>query len=663
MKLRLLAATILLLLVCGSLVASSTNSEYQDDPYKTLNESWKLVLHQYLTYNEVIKDTSAVDISVPGTWNNVLWQGQTFSGQGFGTYFTKIDLTKYKHFQNKPLAIEMPDIGLAYRIYANDRPLGEVGKIGKTKETAMAKLKTELFFIPEVDEDELIIIIQVCNFWHQSGGVWFAPKIGTIESVSASRNKENNIVVLVLGGVFIIGIYHLYLFLLRRKERYGLYFFGICFCLLAQSLTKGNIPIITFFPNIDWMVVKRLEYTSLFTVAWLNTGFIYETFDGIISKKVKRMLAVLSLAAVAFTITMSTVLSYYLILPFQLITCTTGVYLIISLTRAVISKQTGSLLLMIGLIVTFLTLVNDILNSHYIIHTFLMVHFGMLIYIITLSLVLAKRFTGAINREELLSIKLEKLNLQLEERVEKRTAQIKKQKQLLEKAHDEQKHLMAIVAHDLMSPLNKILGLSNLMKGQLKSEMARFNTMIANTSQEGRKLIENLVNLHSYERKEFEVKNKSFELNSFIQTRISEYSNQATDKEISLTTSLSSVAESLNTDPDLLGRVLDNLLSNAIKFSPSKSNINVGSQSTDTMIEISIKDEGPGFSEEDKNKAFRKFQRLSAQPTAGEHSTGLGLSIVKSLVEKMGGNIELISQLGAGSEFIIRLPKAWGDKD
>lgn len=70
----------------------------------------------------------------------------------------------------------------------------------------------------------------------------------------------------------------------------------------------------------------------------------------------------------------------------------------------------------------------------------------------------------------------------------------------------------------------------------------------------------------------------------------------------------------------------------------------------------SISDQGPGFSEEDKAKVFQKFKKLSARPTAGETSNGLGLSIVKTLVERLKGSVTLLSEKGKGSEFIIRLP-------
>jgi signal transduction histidine kinase len=80
----------------------------------------------------------------------------------------------------------------------------------------------------------------------------------------------------------------------------------------------------------------------------------------------------------------------------------------------------------------------------------------------------------------------------------------------------------------------------------------------------------------------------------------------------------------------------------------------------DQYLCLEVADEGPGISEEDKKRLFAKFARLSARPTGGEHSTGLGLSIVKKLVEAMNGRVWCESELGNGATFILVLPASSG---
>ena len=101
---------------------------------------------------------------------------------------------------------------------------------------------------------------------------------------------------------------------------------------------------------------------------------------------------------------------------------------------------------------------------------------------------------------------------------------------------------------------------------------------------------------------------------------------------------------------------MDNLLSNAIKFSERDTTIDVAAWKADNNLWISVKDQGPGFSERDKRNLYQKFRKLSARPTAGETSNGLGLAIVKILVDRMKGEILLKTEAGKGSEFTIVIP-------
>lgn len=111
-------------------------------------------------------------------------------------------------------------------------------------------------------------------------------------------------------------------------------------------------------------------------------------------------------------------------------------------------------------------------------------------------------------------------------------------------------------------------------------------------------------------------------------------------------------------DASMLHEVLENLVSNAVKYSPHNRSVYVRLKSNDTSVRIEVADEGPGISEEDMKKLFGKFARLSARPTGGEHSTGLGLSIVKKMVEAMNGRVWCESELGKGAAFIVELPIA-----
>jgi signal transduction histidine kinase len=112
-------------------------------------------------------------------------------------------------------------------------------------------------------------------------------------------------------------------------------------------------------------------------------------------------------------------------------------------------------------------------------------------------------------------------------------------------------------------------------------------------------------------------------------------------------------------DTDRIREAIDNLLSNAIKYSPIGGRISVLVSHANDRTGISVTDEGAGLSPEDLGRLFGRFQRLSAKPTAGESSTGLGLSIVKRIIDMHGGEVTAKSAgPGEGSTFTITLPAA-----
>ncbi|MBI3217891.1 MAG: hypothetical protein HYZ44_00095 [Bacteroidetes bacterium] len=232
---------------------------------------------------------------------------------------------------------------------------------------------------------------------------------------------------------------------------------------------------------------------------------------------------------------------------------------------------------------------------------------------------------------------------------------LKVQNHKLRELNEEKDSLMGVVAHDLKTPLTNIKSISDLLPAvaTLSKKQEDFVGLIQKSTAAGLTLIDELLEIHTLENTLSP--NLSFvSVSTLLQKKAEAFQSAADLKSIRLITDIQEVG--LSTDAEWLGRSMDNLISNAIKFSPRQATVTLRSGITDNEAWISIKDEGPGFTEEDKSKVFQKFKKLSARPTAGESSNGLGLSIVKTLVERMKGTIALLSDPGKGSEFIIRLP-------
>jgi two-component system, sensor histidine kinase and response regulator len=234
----------------------------------------------------------------------------------------------------------------------------------------------------------------------------------------------------------------------------------------------------------------------------------------------------------------------------------------------------------------------------------------------------------------------------------------KKSEELTELVHQNQQ-IISLVSHDLKGPFNRIFALVqllNLTSKNLSTEQQEYVDKIHQIVADGLGMMRNLLDNRKLEDKGITLVHEKLNLSSLLQTLVKNYEILASKKGIAIHYHCEA-AIILESDRSYLTRVFENLLSNALKFSENGKRIFVSLQENKDVIEVKVRDEGPGISLEDQAKLYHKFQRLSARPTSGESSTGLGLWIVKTVVEKLGGEVECESEVGVGTTFTFRLKR------
>ena len=271
-----------------------------------------------------------------------------------------------------------------------------------------------------------------------------------------------------------------------------------------------------------------------------------------------------------------------------------------------------------------------------------------------------------INRQKL---ELEDYSKNLEKKVEQRTADLVKANEEINRSYQkvlelikEKNEFLGIAAHDLKNPLASIKGFTNILLEDLElpAEIRKdFLKDIMGASNRMFDIVTNLLDVNAIEEGKVKIKIESTSLELIINHIVHSNNELASKKEIKIITQADAPNIFVKVDKNITLQIIDNLVSNAIKFSPPGKNVYIFYRDNidNNSVLVYVKDEGPGFTEEDKKKVFGKFARLSAKPTAGENSTGLGLSIVKKLVELQGAKISLESEFGNGAIFILELPK------
>jgi len=243
--------------------------------------------------------------------------------------------------------------------------------------------------------------------------------------------------------------------------------------------------------------------------------------------------------------------------------------------------------------------------------------------------------------------------------IHKQNVAFARQNQQLSELNIEKQQIIGVVSHDLKGPFNRIFALIQLMNmsnDNLTDDQKEYLGKIHQIAVDGLNMVRNLLDSKKLEDHQLEMTLDTLSLEPFLISFVKNYRTVAEKKRIEILLHCPSDVN-VYVDRLFLSRILDNLLSNAIKFSKPDKTVVVSVEDKKEEVLLHIKDEGPGISEEDQKKLYQKFQRLTARPTAGESSTGLGLSIVKTLVLKMGGNVYCDSVLDQGSTFTVSLKK------
>lgn len=194
------------------------------------------------------------------------------------------------------------------------------------------------------------------------------------------------------------------------------------------------------------------------------------------------------------------------------------------------------------------------------------------------------------------------------------------------------------------------------MVGELNREQKDYLDKIDGIIKHGSQLIGNLLDVHAFEYKDAKLYTETIAVDEVIPNWLESYKKEIARKEQKIHTKIKNKDLQITTSKELLLRILDNILTNAIKFSAMGKNIFFEIWNENKIIKFSIRDEGPGISKDDQEKLFKKFQKLSAIPTGGESSNGLGMAIIKVLVNKLEGKVEVKSNLGQGTTMILTLP-------
>jgi signal transduction histidine kinase len=255
---------------------------------------------------------------------------------------------------------------------------------------------------------------------------------------------------------------------------------------------------------------------------------------------------------------------------------------------------------------------------------------------------------------------LHQSNRQLEKRVEERTTDLQQALNKLSDLNELKSNFVSNISHELRTPLTHLKGYLLLFAdgslGQLPPEQQQAVDVMVRAEARLEQLIEDLIQFSLMARGELTLNKRETSLSDLVMTAGLRGAKLAKARNVEVRTDMAEHLPRVVVDPEKMAWVLLQLLDNAIKFTPQNGVVVLAASVSNTLATLSVTDNGIGMSPERTNEIFEPFHQLDGSATRQQGGTGLGLALVKRIVEAHGSTIRVHSQVGKGSRFEFSLP-------
>lgn len=390
---------------------------FEADGSAPLGGEWELYWQNYLKSADFEQEKKKTIVRVPDSWTNY-----GLPAAGYATYRLKVKVPQ-KYVNTTLLAVKTPFIATTYAFFIQDKLVSQVRKMGTSAQTTQGQYDPEVyFFMPR--QNTIEFVFHVANYDDRLGGLTHPPILGQANQIRIAYESSLIVSFLLIGIIFVIGCYHVSLYLFRKREKSSLYFALFCFLVSLRSLVTDDYYLTELFPQSDFEVGNKISYLTFYIalpvfVAFINS--LYEKFSMYVVKTVACICLVFS------SIVLLTDGFFYsqLLVYYQLVAFLTILYSIYFIFYILIKRKEDSLLFASGALAIFLATINDILVSNLVFGIKNLIPAGLLIFILSQTLIVSRKFSRTYRRVEDLSAKLKANNQALELAVGQRTVELK----------------------------------------------------------------------------------------------------------------------------------------------------------------------------------------------------------------------------------------------
>lgn len=636
--------------LCAKGVVNLKHYRSQQDPPIKLSGEW-LFAWKKLAGEQELKEISKYT-EVPGNWKLYNSEAGFFNkGFGYATYGLTILLPK----AGENLALLLPPLPSAYKLFVDGQLVATMGTVDTSSNMIPKSVAKVVYFTAK--SDKAFLLLQLSNYHFSSSGMWSSITIGSPEQITDIRDKSFIADAFLVGSLLIMGLYHLAIFAMRRKEKAALFFAILCLALALRACFSMTPLLFYFAPEFSYSLGLKILYT-LFPICLL--GFVYFLTSTELVRFplfMKRMFLVVGLGYTCLVWLSPNPIYGNLLIVVIITAACMGCFTVYFLIKHLRNNPLNNALLLLGILACFIGLLNDSLYEAKLINTGFLLPFAFLILLLLQAIVLSLRFTGALTGSERLATELATSNAAYEQMVlGRREAEEQIEIQSLKSK------FFSNITHEFKTPLSLITAPTEyLLRVSTDSkEKNLLNTVYRNASHLLR-LVNQMMDLSKSNAGKMTKTEMVGDIKEFSHELLLSFQPLASSKNITLQFVEEDIPDNYCLfDGDKLEKILNNLLSNAIKFTSGGGNVilKVSFKRFDqrNCFQLALLDSGIGMSDEVQANLFKPFYQDSATSFLNPNGTGLGLSYTKELVTLLNGTIEVKSKQGTGSSFTIVLP-------
>ncbi|MEM7179942.1 MAG: adenylate/guanylate cyclase domain-containing protein [Spirochaetota bacterium] len=374
----------------------------------SLEGEWKFFWKELVTSQEA-SEKSSTHILVPHAWNSISKNGKQIYNLGYASYYLRMKAPQ-EGFPHR-IGMRLANVHTSYKLFINHKLILENGKIGKKKSETTPLFLPKVVYL-EIDNPsaDIEILLQVANFSHRNSGMKQAIVFGRESDIQERRERGVAVEIFLFGSLFIMGMYHIGLFLLRKNDKSPLYFGLFCILIGYRSLTQGEKYITHLFPQMEYSLNLKLEYITFYLGIPTFLMYLYELYRSEFHKWIVYAITgsgyILTLLAIflpAYLLTLT-------LMSAQILAAITILYIIYSLIQVTFKKRETSKTFLAFFLIFAASIVNDILVNQQIIQSIPLASFGLFFFIFGQAFLLSIRFSSAFHSVEILSDHLSRTN-------------------------------------------------------------------------------------------------------------------------------------------------------------------------------------------------------------------------------------------------------------